>query len=101
MTVHVDADDGRATPVRVEVVVVDVNVDSHISVSITVANKAGSSGAISCHCERFLLVEVIAQSADPGTGEHAEDVALVVVKLRRRFTAEGEQLVEQEGLYAR
>ena len=49
---------------------------------------------------RFLLVEEFAEAADARAGEDAEDVALVVVKLRRGFAAEGEEFVAEEGLDA-
>src|ERR1700761_2281715 len=51
-------------------------------------------------CMRLLLIQIGAQLAHPGAGEHAEDVALVVVKLLWCLPAEGEQFIEQEGLHA-
>lgn len=48
----------------------------------------------------FCLVEVLTKAADAGAGEDAEDVALVVVKLRRRFAAVAEKVFAQESLDA-
>lgn len=45
-----------------------------------------------------LVVEKFTQPPDSGSGENTEDIALVVVKLRRCFSAEGEEIVTEEGL---
>lgn len=46
------------------------------------------------------LVEVVAEAGDAVAGEDAEDVALVVVKLRRGVAAEREEVFAEEGLHA-
>ena len=49
----------------------------------------------------LLVIKEFAQTADAGAGKDAEDVALVVVKLRRGLAAESEQFLAKESLDAR
>lgn len=66
-----------------------------------VADDAALASGTGCRgCVSFLLVEVVAQAGNASTREDAEDVALVVVKLRRGLSAVDQQLVTQEGLHA-
>lgn len=75
-------------------------------IGIHIAEFAGVPAKIANHATavtgliRFLRIEVFAETADPGTGEDAEDVPLVVVKLRWGFAAEGKKIVSEEGLHA-
>lgn len=49
----------------------------------------------------LLVVEMIAQSCNAVAGEDAKDVALVIVKFLRSFTAETQEFVAKESLHAR
>lgn len=47
-----------------------------------------------------LCFQVLAEPRDSVAGEDAEDVALVIVKLRRCVTAEAQEIVAEERLNA-
>lgn len=86
----------RAATIRVQVVVVNVDID----VDIAVANNTWRGRTVSRKRMRLFAVQIISETPDTIAGEDAEDVTLVVVKLRRSFAAEEEQLVTEEGLHA-
>ena len=67
--------------------------------SATVRSRVASTSA-TVRSQLLLLVQELAESTDARAGEDAEDVALVVIKFRGRFAAEGEEVFAQEGLHA-
>ena len=69
-----------------------VVVEAHFA-AVYYARRGGAGS-----CGGF--VEVVAEAGDAVAGEDAEDVALVVVKLRRGVAAEGEEVFAEEGLDA-
>lgn len=48
-----------------------------------------------------LIVEMVAQPCNAVAREDAEDVSLVIVKLRRSVTAEAQEILAKEGLHTR
>lgn len=48
-----------------------------------------------------LVVQMVAQPCNTVAGEDAEDVSLVIVKLRRSVTAEAQEILAKEGLHTR
>ena len=46
-----------------------------------------------------LIVEMVTQTCDAVAREDAEDVSLVIVKLRRSVTAEAQEILAKEGLH--
>jgi len=66
----------------------------HCVIKATYASvrTAGHHASSSCNCSRsrscLLVMQEFSQASYAWSGENAEDVTLVIVKLRRRFTAE-------------
>ena len=78
-----------------------LSVDLAAELATTISHQIPIAARVRCCCCcGLLLVEEVPQPGDPRAGEDAEDVALVVVKLRRGLSAVGQQFVAQEGLYA-
>lgn len=73
---------------------------AHLAISVG-HHAAVVTGIVGVGCSvKLLLVEELSETADTVAGEHAKDVALVVIKLRRRFATKGEEFIAEEGLNA-